>query len=218
MGKIIRRIMLVLLLIAAGAGYYQWQAYGQKAELRKDGLLYFEEEDYTKSIQYLRQGLKKTALFSGEMDRDMTCYLAESYYQMEEYGKASALYDELLKEDDTNPMYYQLKGECYKAAKKYDKAVKVFEKGVEKTGDVNFLKEICDIYMTQEKYEDALKYAQRGAKGSGQAGKELLYQTIIIYEKSQNYQAAYEAASSYCERYPDDERAKKEMVFLSTRI
>lgn len=217
MAKIIRRV-IIFLAIVLGFGYYQWNMYEQKTQMREDALLYFGEEDYTKSIQYFEEALGKRALFSDEMNKDMNCYLAESYYCLGEYNKAVEIYDRLLEKDDTNVMYYRLKGECQSAAGKDEEAVEVFKEGYEKTGKPDLLKEICDIYITQENYEKALEYALKGAGDNEEPPKELLYQTIIIYEKSQNYEAALQAAKEYCERYPEDKEAQKELVFLSTRV
>ena len=47
---------------------------------------------------------------------------------------------------------------------------------------------------------------------------DFMYQKVIIYERSQDYEAAYEAVQEYCELFPNDEDAQKERTFLSTRI
>ena len=218
MGKIIRRTLIVFLLVALAAGYFQWNAYGQKTELREEALLYFKEEDYSKTIKYLQQALDKKSLFSEKIDHDMKCYMAESYYQLGLYEEAEEIYDQLLKSSQKEKKYYLLKGRCFQAEEKYDEAVKTFEAGYEKTKESEFLKRICDLYMEQGEYDQALVYAEKGIQAGGESKKELMYQKVIIYEKSQDYQAAYDAVSEYCELFPEDKNAEKEMVFLSTRI
>ena len=218
MGKIIRRTLIVFLLVALAAGYFQWNAYGQKTELREEALLYFKEEDYSKTIKYLQQALDKKSLFSEKIDHDMKCYMAESYYQLGLYEEAEEIYDQLLKSSQKEKKDYLLKGRCFQAEGKYDEAVKTFEAGYEKTQESEFLKRICDLYMEQGEYDQALVYAEKGIQAGGESKKELMYQKVIIYEKSQDYQAAYDAVSEYCELFPEDKNAEKEMVFLSTRI
>lgn len=218
MSNIIRRTILVVLLVLLAVGYFQWNAFQQKTELREEALLYFKEEDYSKTIQYLGQALDKKSVFGNKIDQDMRCYMAESYYQLEQFDKAEEVYDQLLKSSEKEMKYYLLKGRCYQAEEKYDKAVEVFENGYEKTGDSEFLKQICDLYLEQGEYEQALAYADKGIKAGGDSKKELMYQKVIIFEKSQDYQAAYDAVCEYCELFPDDANAEKEMVFLSTRI
>ena len=218
MGKIIRRTLIVFLMVALAAGYFQWNAYGQKTELREEALLYFKEEDYSKTIKYLQQALDKKSLFSEKIDHDMKCYMAESYYQLGLYEEAEEIYDQLLKSSQKEKKDYLLKGRCFQAEGKYDEAVKTFEAGYEKTQESEFLKRICDLYMEQGEYDQALVYAEKGIQAGGESKKELMYQKVIIYEKSQDYQAAYDAVSEYCELFPEDKNAEKEMVFLSTRI
>ena len=41
---------------------------------------------------------------------------------------------------------------------------------------------------------------------------------IVIYEKSNDYQSAYDTALEYNKRYPEDEKGQKELKFLETRI
>ena len=56
-------------------------------------MLYFKEEDYSKTISYLGQALKLQSVFAGKLDLDMTCYLAESHYQLKEYDEAEKIVD-----------------------------------------------------------------------------------------------------------------------------
>lgn len=218
MDKIIRRMIIGILFVAFVLGCFQWNAYEQKRELREEALLYFQEEDYSKTIKYLKQALKKNSVFADKLDYDMRCYMAESYYQLTQYDEAEEIYDHLIKSDDKEKKYYLLKGRCLQAQEKYEKAVEVFEKGYEMTGESTFLKKICDLYLTQGEYDRALIYADKGIKAGGESKKELMYQKVIIYEKSQDYQAAYESVCEYCELFPDDKNGEKEKVFLSTRI
>lgn len=218
MGKFIRGLLIVLVVLCVGGGCYQWHIYTEKNDLRSDALLYFAEEDYAKSIQYLNRALDKHSVFASKLNQDMKCYLAESYFQLKEYEKAEALYHEMQTSNSNNAMYYLLEGQCYASAGKYDQALTVYQKGWKKTQDPEFLKKICDIYIEQEDYDQALAYARQGAGKSGESGRELLFETIIIYEKSQDYAAAYNAAKKYCEQYPDDEEGKRELIFLSTRV
>ena len=85
MRKIIIRVVIAAVILLAGIGVFQWHNYQQKVEYRKEALLYFKEEDYSKTISYLGQALKLQSVFAGKLDLDMTCYLAESHYQLKEY-------------------------------------------------------------------------------------------------------------------------------------
>ncbi|MBR0410099.1 MAG: tetratricopeptide repeat protein [Eubacterium sp.] len=218
MEKTLRRLLLIVIILIAAMAVLKGRATSQKKDLRRDALLYFHEEDYTKAIEYLEKALKKKGLFDGKLNRDIKCYLAESYYCMEKYSEAEKIYQQLQKEDSDNPLYYLQEGLCCKDTGDYDKAMKIFQKGWDKTEDPAFLSRICEIYIEQKKYKKALNYARKGIKEDDNASAELMYELIIIYEESQNYKKAYQAAKDYCKKYPDDEKAKKELLFLSSRV
>ena len=60
----------------------------------------------------------------------MTCYLAESHYQLKEYDEAEKIYDKLINNDSKNAQYYILKGECLaKYWRCEGVTVKVYEQG-----------------------------------------------------------------------------------------
>ena len=218
MSRLVQGIIAIAVIILILAGIWQWREYSAKQDLRDDALLYFKEEDYSKSIRYLESALNRHALFSGRLNHDMTCYLAESYYQLEDYEEAEDIYDRLIASDADEPRYYQLKGRCARDAGDYERAMDIYSQGWEATQDSVFLKSICDIYLEQEDYENALSFAEQGVAAGGENKGQFMYQKVIIYEQSQEYDAAYEAVKEYCELFPEDEDAQKEMTFLSTRI
>ena len=218
MRKIIIRVAIVVVILLAGTGAFQWHNYQQKVEYRKEALLYFKEEDYAKTISYLEEALKSHSIFAGKLDLDMTCYLAESHYQLKEYDKAEKIYNKLINNDIKNTQYYMLKGGCVAKSGDTEAAVKVYEQGWNHTQDTDFLEKICEIYVKKKDYSNALSYIQKGIEQGGQSKADFMYGKIVIYEKAQEYDKAYETAKKYVELYPDDEAGKKEFTFLSTRI
>ena len=167
---------------------------------------------------YLEEALKRQSVFAREIDLDMTCYLAESHYQLKEYDKAEKIYNKLINNDSKNAQYYMLKGECVAKSGDAQGAVKVYEQGWNHTQDTDFLEKICEIYVEKQNYDKALKYVQKGIEQGGETKADFMYGKIVIYEKAEAYDKAYEAAKKYIELYPDDEAGKKEYTFLSTRI
>ena len=167
---------------------------------------------------YLEEALKRKSVFAREIDLDMTCYLAESHYQLKEYDKAEKIYNKLINNDSKNAQYYMLKGECVAKSGDAQGAVKVYEQGWNHTQDTDFLEKICEIYVEKQNYDKALKYVQKGIEQGGETKADFMYGKIVIYEKAEAYDKAYEAAKKYVELYPDDEAGKKEYTFLSTRI
>jgi hypothetical protein len=69
-----------------------------------------------------------------------------------------------------------------------------------------------------KKYKKALKYAKQGVDLEGEESREFLFKEIVIYEKCNDYQSAYDTALEYTKRYPEDEKGQKELKFLETRI
>lgn len=218
MKKIVCRMAAVILVLVAIAGVFQWHNYDRKTEYRQEALLYFKEEDYEKSILYLDRALALHSVFAGKLNRDMSCYLAESHYQLKEYEEAERIYDGLIKQDESCSEYYMLKGKCVANSGNFDKAVRVYKEGWKQTENTDFLEKICEMYVEKEDYENALSYVEKGIRQGGSTKARFLFREIVIYEKSGDYERAYEAAERYVKLYPDDKEGQKEFTFLSTRI
>ena len=218
MRKIIRIVIIVLLAVLIVMGGFQWKNYHKKSQFRENALLYFKEQDYEKAVSYLEKGLKQISVFGDDMDEDMSCYLAESYYQLGDYEKSSEIYDDLLDKHPEEQKYFLLKAENLIAMEQMEDAVKLYEEGWDKTKNSIFLRKICDCYLEKKKYKKALKYAKLGMDLEEEDSREFLFKEIVIYEKCNDYQSAYDAALEYTTRYTEDEKGQKELKFLETRI
>jgi tetratricopeptide (TPR) repeat protein len=218
MRKIIRIVIIALLVVLIILGGFQWKNYHEKSQIRENALLYFKEKDYEKAVSYLEKGLKQISVFGDDMDEDMSCYLAESYYQLGDYEKSLKIYDELLDKHPEEQKYIMLKAENLIAMDKMEDAISLYEEGWDKTKNSIFLREICDCYLEKKKYKKALKYAKQGVDLEGEESREFLFKEIVIYEKCNDYQSAYDTALEYTKRYPEDEKGQKELKFLETRI
>ena len=75
MSRLLRGIIAAAVVLLVIAGFWQWRGYSAKKELRDNALLYFKEQDYSKTIQYLEEALNRHSLLAGSLDHDMTCYL-----------------------------------------------------------------------------------------------------------------------------------------------
>ena len=87
MRKIIIRVVIAAVILLVGIGVFQWHNYQQKVEYRKEALLYFKEEDYSKTISYLGQALKLQSVFAGKLDLDMTLSLIHISGEIQDYLK-----------------------------------------------------------------------------------------------------------------------------------
>lgn len=218
MAKYIRRALIVIVIILAIFTAFQWRGYQKKMACRKDAMLYFEEHDYKKTIDYLKKGLDHATVFGKEIDVDMTSYLAECYYQLGEYPDSIKVCDNLIKKHPNNIEIYLLKGENYLAQEDTKAAVSTYEKGWKKTKSTEFLQKICDTYMENGDFKEALKYAKQGAESGSKETADFLFKEIVIYENANDYLSAYENAQKYVELYPEDEKGIKELKFLTTRV
>lgn len=106
--------------------------------------------------------------------------------------------------------------------KQYNKAIaayEYYEKNIGKSSVVSNQK--STVYMLNGEYEKALASIEEGVASVKADEPEvlqmLLYNRIIAYEKTTNYNKALELIEEYLKSYPEDEKAKLEYEFLKTR-
>lgn len=181
-------------------------------------MIYFDEEDYQKSCQIFEDAMKMKCIFGDNLKKEMLCYQADGYYGLGEYDKAIEIYTALLKDNKNNKSLYLMQGACYQEAGDLGKAIDVYNAGWDKTKDIIFLKKLSKICIDLKDYDAALSYIKVGTKEGGEDIQEFLFDKIVIYERQLDYEKAYDAALEYCEKYPEDEKGRKERIFLSTRV
>lgn len=79
---------------------------------------------------------------------------------------------------------------------------------------------IAQIYGADGQYDAAASAVQAGLNDAGASEDEkqdLLRETIVLYEKQLDFNAAYAAANDYIAAYPGDAAVARELTFLSTR-
>ena len=218
MSRIIRIALLLLIIIAGASGVYLKHSREIKLDMRDEALLYFREQDYEKAIDCFEKAGARKTLFSDEIDTDINCYLAESYRQLGEYKEAIDLYDTMLRWSPANKRCYILKGDCLEKDGQDKEAVECYEEGYKKTGDADFLLKLCKASMRKKDYKSAHKYADKGIEKEEDSKDVFLFEKIAIYEKQQKYKKAWKTAKKYIKLYPEDEKGRKEYIFLSSRI
>ncbi len=125
------------------------------------------------------------------------------------------------KEKDVADSYRGL-GFCYYEQENYEEALKAFEQalneGTEITAPLYNLAGICA--MRTSAYEKAVFYFEDGQKQEG-ASEELLqemaFNLVVSYEQLGELELAREKLQDYVSRYPEDEKAAKELEFLNTQ-
>ena len=138
----------------------------------------------------------------------------------------SGAYDEALvglaaaATDGYEDAYYYI-GEIYHERSAYGEAVHYFKQYIAGSGarDAAAYNQMAVCLMKQEKYADALETVRSGQKLSDALhGRQLLFNEIVILERTGEYNAAYERAVEYRNRYPEDAKIKRELEFLASRV
>ena len=138
----------------------------------------------------------------------------------------SGAYDEALvglaaaAADGYEDAYYYI-GEIYHERSDYGEAIHYFKLYIAGSGarDAAAYNQMAICLMKQEKYADALETVRSGQKLSDALhGRQLLFNEVVILERTGEYNAAYERAVEYRNRYPEDIKMKRELEFLASRV
>ena len=217
MKKIIALLVLVFVAFI-GIFVYQMNEKSTQNDLYEEATVFFLEEDYKKAIQLFEEASAHNNLFSGKLKKDLSYYQAEAHMKLEEYEKAIEIYNGLLAESGKDSIPYVMKAYCLIGMGEAESAAAVYQEGYEKTKDSEFLYYLANQYVTMEQYEDALNiiHTYQNTKEES-VGQRLAFLEIVVYEKQQQYDKAYELAVSYCEKYPDDAAGQKEKTFIESR-
>ncbi|MCM1025317.1 MAG: tetratricopeptide repeat protein [Roseburia sp.] len=158
----------------------------------------------------------ETALASG--DKGMDAYVTgRIYYCLGEYQKAYLALEEAREKGGAESYLYL--GRSYEATGDYNYAVSVYNSYLGKyDGNAEIYNQLGLCEMTRGEYQKALEAFQAGMKleNSGIL-QSLSFNEIVAYEHLGNYEQAYVLLGNYLKNYPDDEEARREYDFLSTR-
>ena len=145
--------------------------------------------------------MAKAHYFSGELDTALT-------------GLNAAL------ENGYEDAHYYI-GEIYHKRSNYGEAGFHYQQYIDGSGakDAAAYNQLGICLMKQERFTEALEVIRAGQKLSDpHCGKQLLFNEVVVLEKMGEFNKAYEAAVIYRNQYPEDERIRRELEFLATRI
>ncbi len=196
-----------------------------KADL--DKVIAMEPENYSRLIDiyevleyygYREAGLELLQNALNTKESEMAAYdKGRIYYYMGEYQKA---YIELeaAKEKGGAESYLYL-GRAYEATGDYNYASSVYNSYLAKdTSNAQVYNQLGMCEMAKGDYKKALDAFQAGIKiENNDIMQTLSFNEIVAYEHLGEYQKASVLLDSYLKSYPDDEKAKREQIFLSTR-
>ena len=160
----------------------------------------------------------EAALTTEPEDAQDRCDRGRAYYYMDDYENARK---ELIEaSNDGNTQALLLLGMVYTAQKDISNARAMYQEYIDKSEDdargYNGLA-LCDI--SEKDYDSALEHI---ASGISQADTEeiqsLLFNEMVVYEKKLDFSTALTKAREYLEMFPEDKAARKEKVFLESRV
>ena len=139
------------------------------------------------------------------------------YFYLGEYQKAYIALEEA-KEKGGAKSYLYL-GKAYEATGDYNYASSVYNSYINKdNSNAEIYNQLGLCEMKKGEYQKALAAFQAGLQleNSGLL-QSLSFNEIVAYEYLGEYQKAAVLLEGYLKNYPDDEQARREQVFLSTR-
>lgn len=139
------------------------------------------------------------------------------YYYMGDYQKAYLALEEAKTKQGVEAYLYL--GKAYEATGDYNYASSVYNSYLAKNaGDARIYNQLGICEMQKEQYVKALDAFQKGLElGDKSVLQSLQFNEIVAYEHMGEFQKATVLLESYLKNYPDDEKAKREYEFLSTR-
>ena len=190
---------------------------------------YGNDSTYEMAIQIYEAYLER------DMEADGTCYLDAAlktepksgddycergrvYCYMEDYDNAIKELTEAVDKNNIEGM--QLLGQVYMAKGDTSNARTFYQQYIDAEGEdpakgYNGLA-LCDI--ADGNYDSALQNISQGlGDASSEEMKDLLFNEIVVYEKTSDFATAKEKIAEYLKAYPSDEKAVKESYFLGTR-
>lgn len=139
-------------------------------------------------------------------------------YYLGKYDEARNYFEEARKEDETPELILYL-GRSYEALGDTNYASNLYSSYLEEHQDsAAIYNELGLMSLKQEEYQKALNAFENGIMLNDPAYiQSLMFNEIVAYEYLLDFKKAGVLMKEYLDRYPGDEEAQREYIFLSTR-
>lgn len=119
-------------------------------------------------------------------------------------------------ESETVDLYL---GRTYEALGDVDYAIGIYQESIGKFPDSGKLyNQLAVTKMNCGDYSGAIEVIENGiANGNGESMQSLQYNRVVAYENVYDFETAAKYMKEYVEEYPEDTKAQREYLFLSTR-
>ncbi len=199
----------------------------QEAKADFDKVLSMDARNYDRLIEiyevlayfgYQEEGQEylQTALAAGGKKMD-NFSRGRIYYYQGEYQKACLALEEARGEGNAESYLYL--GRAYEATGDYNYAASVYSSYIGQfEGNAEVYNQLGLCEMERGEYSKALEAFQAGMQLENSTVMQTLsFNEIVAYEYLGEYEHAYVLINNYLKNYPDDEQARREYDFLSTR-
>ena len=145
------------------------------------------------------------------------------YYYMEDYQTAVEYLERLRENNTADADALLMLGRTYEALGDLNYATMVYAKYTESVADpdettARIYNRLGILYMDNGNFEAALEAFSKAMQiPDNNMMQTLKFNEIVAYERSGDFETAEVLMNDYLNTYPDDEIARKEYIFLSTR-
>ncbi len=176
--------------------------------------IYFAIEDAGFSDDartYLQATLDNAPASTSDYDKGRMCYYLNDYSNARVYLEKA--------KDMSKPDTILMLGKTYEAINDYSYASSLYNEYLsEKGNNAGVYSQLGKCRMYLEDYEAALLAYSSGLKlDDPNWNQVLLYNEAVAYEYMLDFKTAYTKMKDYLEKYPKDENAQRELIFLASR-
>lgn len=199
-------IVAVIILVFCG---FQVKDYVKEKEYRNLGVEKFLKEDYQGAATDFKKALTNTNVFGLFLTKDIKYYLAETYFQQENYKEALNIYEQLAVRDKKNSTILCYEGASLAKMGKTDEAIAKFQKA-KSMGNEESLHYLSKLYYDLEEYKKAITYEEKYIKNNPTQG--ISY--IILakgYAENKEFDKALKAIKTGLKL--KDDSANQELLF-----
>ncbi len=162
--------------------------------------------------------ISDTALKKLEKDDDNVFYRSVLYYYRGDTDKAAEGFNKEL-EEGNNQAYYYI-GRINQDKNNYEEAVSDYEEyGKACPSDIgaDYCNQYAGCLIELGRYEDAKEWISKGVlMAAGSVRQKLMFNEVVVCEKTGDYAAAAQKAGEYLELYKD-EKMQQEYEYIKTR-
>lgn len=193
--------------------------FNRALELRKDDYdLRIEIAGRLSDYGYEEEGVQFLSSFLSDNEKKLSAFdKGRIYFYMKDYDNAKLCLEEARDDDNQNTILFL--GKTYEMLGDYNYATSTYQNYLSKHPEAAVIYNQLGLSRLQSgDYAGALD-AFSTAKNIGNTGIEqtLAYNEIVANEYTGNFKQASVDMETYLKKYPDDEAAQREYVFLSSR-